>query len=92
MKKNKTPISQATTYSEVGEYWGNHDITDVWDKTRAASFEVNIESEVTYFAVEKELTEKVQSFAKAQGVSSGTLVNLWIQQKIQSQSRRKAVR
>jgi len=33
--------------------------------------------------IDKSLSEKLQSVAKKQGVSSDTLINLWIQQKLQ---------
>lgn len=87
MKKNKTSVSQKTSYTEIGEYWGDHDLTELWNKTRKADFNVQIESEVTYYAVEKELSEQVQDIAKKRGVSSDTLVNLWIQQMLQSQKK-----
>ena len=46
-------------------------------KTKPAEFEVDIQSEVTYFAVEKQLSEKIKSFARRRGVSPDTLLNLW---------------
>jgi hypothetical protein len=46
---------------------------------------VEIESEVIYYPIEKNLSEKIQSIAKKQGVSSDTLINLWVQQKVQEQ-------
>jgi hypothetical protein len=85
MKRNKSSISQASSYKDIGEYWDTHDLSEIWDKTRKVKFDVRIESEAIYYAVEKGLSEKVQSIAKKQGVSSDTLVNLWIQQKIQEQ-------
>jgi hypothetical protein len=85
MKRNKTPLSKANSYSEIGEYWDNHDVTEVWDKTRKVKFDVQIESEVVYYPIEKSLSEKVRSYAQSQGVSSETLINLWIQQKLQEQ-------
>ena len=85
MKRNKSSISQASSYKDIGEYWDTHDLSEIWDKTRKVKFDVQIESEAIYYAVEKGLAEKVQSIAKEQGVSSDTLVNLWIQQKIQEQ-------
>jgi hypothetical protein len=44
-----------------------------------------IESEGTYCAIERGLSEQIRSIAKRKGVSPDTLVNLWIQEKIQEQ-------
>lgn len=93
MKKNRSSISKARSYAQIGEYWDEHDLSDVWGKTRKVAFEVVAEPEATYYPIEKGLSEKIQSVARKQGVSSGTLVNLWLEQKIKerrsSRSRRK---
>lgn len=85
MKKNRSSVSKASSYKNIGAYWDTHDLSEAWGKTRKVKFDVQIESEAMYYAVEKSLFEKVQSIAKKQGVSSDTLVNLWIQQKVQEQ-------
>jgi len=48
-------------------------------------FEVVAEPEATYYPVERDLSARIQSVAKKQGVSSDTLVNLWLEQKIKEQ-------
>jgi len=85
MKKNRSSISKARSYAEIGEYWDEHDLSDVWGKTRKVKFEVVAEPEATYYPIEKNLAEKIQSAARKQGVSSDTLVNLWLEQKIKEQ-------
>lgn len=85
MKKDKTSISQAKSYKEIGEFWDTHDLSEYWDKTKEASFELDIESEVTYYAVDKILSEKIQAVAQKRGVSADTLINLWVQEKLQEQ-------
>ena len=83
MKRNKSSLSKAASYGEIGDYWDVHDLAEVWSKTKKVKFEVQIESEATYYPIEKNLSERIQSVARKQGVSSNTLVNLWIQQKLQ---------
>jgi hypothetical protein len=85
MKNNKSSISKARSYAEIGEYWDKHDLSDVWGKTKKVKFDVVAEPEATYYPIEKELSEKIQSVARKQGVSSDTLVNLWLEQKIKEQ-------
>ena len=85
MKNNKSSISKARSYAEIGGYWDKHDLSDVWGKTRKVKFDVVAEPEATYYPIEKELSEKIQLVARKRGVSSDTLVNLWLEQKIKEQ-------
>jgi hypothetical protein len=86
MSKYKSSISQATSYKEIGEFWDTHNVSDFWNKTKEVSFEVDIESEVTYYAVDKILSEKIQAVAQKRGVTADTLINLWVQEKLQEQN------
>ncbi len=85
MTKSKSSISEARSYAEIGEYWDKHDLSDAGGKTKKVQFEVVAEPEATYYPIEKDLSEKIQSAAKKQGVWSDTLVNLWLEQKIKEQ-------
>ena len=85
MKKNKSSISKARSYAEIGEFWDKHDLSNYWGKTRKVKFDVVLEPEATYYPVQKDLSEKIKSEARKQGVSSDTLVNLWLEQKMKEQ-------
>jgi len=82
MKRVKSGISKASSYIEMGEYWDNHDLADVWERTDEADFEFIAEQQVTYFAVERNLSEKLRSIALTQGISADTMLNMWIQEKM----------
>ena len=85
MKENKSSLSHAASYKEIGDFWDAHDISKFWEKTKEASFIVDIESEVTYYAVDRTLSDKLQTLAQKQGVTADTLINLWVQEKLQKQ-------
>jgi len=85
MSENKSSISQAQSYQEIGEFWDTHDVTDYWDQTEPVEFEVDIQSEVRYCALEKTLAAKVGEIAWQKGVSVETLVNLWVREKIEAE-------
>lgn len=85
MKKHKSSVSQATSYMEIGEFWDTHTVSDFWDETKEVSFEVDIKSEVTYYAVDKMLSEQIQAIALKRGVTTDTLINLWVQEKLKEQ-------
>lgn len=88
MTRNKTTHSKATTYKEIGEFWDNHEITDTWNATKSVNFDVEIDTETTYFPVESNLTAQLATLAKQRGVSPETLLNLWIQEKVQDSTLR----
>jgi len=82
MAENKSSVSKAGSYQEIGEYWDSHDIGEIWDKTEEVKFEVDLESDVFYYAVETSLSSKLHSIAERRGVSVETLINLWVQEKV----------
>ena len=85
MKRGKSSISKAKSHKEIGEFWDTHDLSDFWDQTKRVKFEVGIESEITYYSLDKKLAREVQSIAQKRGVSADTLINLWVQEKIHEQ-------
>jgi hypothetical protein len=82
MDKSKSTISQASSYEEIGDFWDTHDLADFWDQTEPVDFEVDIESEMTYYALDKELSQMLSEVAEERGVSAQTLLNLWVQEKL----------
>lgn len=85
MKKAKSTLSHAKSYSEIGHYWDTHDLSDNWDDTRKVAFEVDIESEIIYYAVDKKLSDALQRIASKRGIAADTLINLWVQEKLKEQ-------
>jgi hypothetical protein len=85
MKRDKSSISKARSYKEIGEFWDSHDLSEYWDQTRPVKFEVDIQSEITYYPLESSLSAKVRSIAKRRGISPETLLNLWVQEKLRKQ-------
>jgi len=71
---------------KIGEFWDTHDLADYWEQTHPVEFELDIQSEVTYYSLEVTLADKVRSMAKQRGVSSETLLNLWVKEKLQEEA------
>jgi hypothetical protein len=86
MKTVKSLISKASTYVEMGAYWDTHDVTEIWAETRDAQFDFIAEPQITYFAVEKSLSEKLRRIAAQHGISADTLLNMWVQEKMSAAS------
>jgi hypothetical protein len=87
MKRVKSTKSKASSYMEMGAYWDNNDLGEVWDQTEEADFEFIAEPQINYFAVEKELSEKLRLVAANKGVSADTLLNMWVQEKLMSNAK-----
>lgn len=80
MNDAKTSLSQADSYEAIGEFWDAHDLSENWDKTQPAQFD--LANDATLFPVERSLSEKLRAVARRQGVSAETLLNLWVQEKV----------
>lgn len=86
MNTNKSSISQAASYLEIGAFWDNHDLGDYWEQTQPAAFEVDLQSEIRWYALDQNLSQQVAVLAKQRGLSSAALLNLWVQEKVREQS------
>ncbi|MGH7961404.1 MAG: CopG family antitoxin [Candidatus Binatia bacterium] len=72
--------------ADAAEFWDNHDLADYWDLTQEASFEVDIQRQVFLTALEPELAKKLTECAHKQGVSTETLINVWLTEKVTAAS------
>ncbi|MCL4512058.1 MAG: BrnA antitoxin family protein [Bacteroidetes bacterium] len=82
MRKDKSSISQASSYKEIGEFWDSHSLSKFWKETEPARFSVDVQSEQIYYPIDSELSAKIDGIAKRRGISSETLANLLLQEKI----------
>ena len=74
--------SQAKSYREIAEFWDAHDLADYRDQTEPVDLEVDVQTEVTYYALERELSQELAKVAQERGVSAETLLNTWVQEKL----------
>ncbi|MGH7599457.1 MAG: CopG family antitoxin [bacterium] len=82
-KKNRDPIPKHfKSIEEAAEFWDNHDLADYWDLTREAHFEVDIKRRVFLTALEPQLAKKLTGVARQQSVSTETLINVWLTEKL----------
>jgi putative aminopeptidase FrvX len=77
----KTPISNADTYQDIGAFWDEHDATEFGEQAEV-EFDVHIEFQRRYYPLDNRLSSKVREIAEKRGISQETLINLWIQEKI----------
>ncbi len=78
----KSSISQASSYREMGDYWDTHDLGEIWDQTEPVEMEIDLRSDRRYYPVEQTLAQRISAIARDRGVTTETLVNLWLQEKL----------
>lgn len=86
MRKNRRtrePIPQNfKSVSEAAEFWDTHDLGEYWDLTRETRFEVDLQRRVFLTALEPELAKRLVACARKQGVSTETLINVWLAERL----------
>ena len=88
MAENKSSLSGSRSYEELGEYWDTHSLADHWDQTHPVEFELEVQSSSRYCPIDRALAEKLRSVASEHGVSTETLLNLWLQEKVSEEARK----
>jgi len=82
MAGNRSSISKARSYREMAEFWDTHDLSKYWRRVRPVKFDVEIESETTYYPLDRSLSTALRSIARKRGISPEILLNLWVQEKV----------
>ncbi len=78
---NKTSISKAQSYKDIGAFWDEHDATEFGDQIDA-EFNIDIQNQVRYYPIDNNFTKSLRQLAEKRGISEVALINLWIQEKI----------
>lgn len=81
-KNSRDPIPERFASLEAAaDFWGTHSLTDYIDEFREVK-DAKIELNSRHFRIEDELAKKIGQLARQRGVSSETLMSLWLQQKL----------
>ncbi len=83
--KNKSSILKQDHYQQIGEYWDKQNVGEIWDKTEEVEFDVDLQSDVYYYAVETSLSSKLHEITVEKCISAETLLNLWLQEKVNTE-------
>lgn len=83
MSDDKEQIPQLSSYEEVADFWDTHSVADYWDETEPVEFEIDPNARRRYLvAVDRELLARAQRLALARGLSTESLVNLLLEQRL----------
>jgi hypothetical protein len=62
-------------------------LSEIEQFTEEAKFDVDIRSEAFYYPVENSLSSRISSIAAKKGVSTETLVDLWLAEKVDQETK-----
>lgn len=76
-------IPEMSSYEEIGEFWDTHSLADYWDQTEDADFELAPDARRRYLvALDPQLLRRAQQLARSRGLTTESLVNLLLEQRI----------
>ncbi len=90
MAKNnnhREPIpKEFKSIEELQDFWDTHSVADYEDLFKDVHFDVDLRSRKNLIAVEPTLMKELVKRAHTMGVSTETLVNLWLSKQLESQA------
>jgi hypothetical protein len=70
---------------ELIEFFETQDMGEYWDELPEAHFEVDLQKRTHVFALDDDLTTRLNAIAKIKRVPSERLINTWLREKIAEQ-------
>ena len=82
-KSKRDPLPKRfRTLEEAGEFWDTHDLGDYWDQTEPVEMSFHLKRKQHLLAIEPELARALQEAASVRGVSTETIANLWLRERL----------
>ena len=82
---DRDPMPGASaSIEEIVEFWDTHSTADYEDEMEEVSFETDLREEVFTVSLVPELVDLLEHQAKARGVTTETLVNLWLAERLKT--------
>ena len=76
-------IPEFKSYEEMADFWDRQSLADFWDQTEPAEFEISEQARRRYLVgIDRELLNRVQRLARIRGLSTESLLNLLLEQRL----------
>jgi len=85
-KSKPKTLPNFRSLDELVKFFDTHDLGEYWDEMPEAHFEVDIKRRTHLFALDAELADKLTEIAKSRQMSSDSLLNAWLKEKIQEKT------
>ncbi len=82
MENVKTSLSNAASFEELGDYWDEHGLDEVWNQTHEVSLSVEVSPQQTLILAEP-LQHQLYIVAARQGTTAQELLNQWLQERLE---------
>lgn len=83
MAKSKVKtLPELNSINELVDFFETHDMGDYWEQMPEADFEIKIKRRKHLVALEEDIAAKITKIAKAKKVSSESLINTWLKEKL----------
>ena len=74
-----------TSLDKLVEFFDTHDMGDYWDEMPEVHFDIDIKRRTHLFFLDEDLAERLTAIAKAKRISSKTLIDEWLREKVLEQ-------
>ena len=85
-KSKPKTLPHLRSLDKLVRFFDTHDLGEYWDEMPEAHFEVDIKRRTHLFALDAELADKLTEIAKSKQISSDSLINAWLKEKIQEKA------
>lgn len=83
MTKSKSKLlPKFESVNELVEFFDSHDMGEYWDQMPEVDFEINLKTRKHLVAIDEEIIPRLNEIAKSKKVSSASLINTWLREKI----------
>jgi hypothetical protein len=80
--KSVSPISKARSLDEMVEFWDTHSLADYDDEIDEVEMTFDPAARRTWIGIEPDLLTELRRIARERRISTQTLVNLWLSERI----------
>ncbi|MDI6791383.1 MAG: CopG family antitoxin [bacterium] len=85
--KRPASIPSFDSIKEASEFWDTHDSADYWNLSRPVEdVDICLERRVHLVPVESHLLSRIQEYARHEGLTPETLINIWLTEKTLSKA------
>ncbi|MBI1748867.1 MAG: hypothetical protein HYR55_20115 [Acidobacteria bacterium] len=81
-KKQLDPLPETfNSYDELAEFWDTHSTADYEEHFKEVACEIELKRRTFEVPIDGEVFTKIQRIAESRGLSTETLINLWLHEK-----------
>ena len=81
-KKRRDPLPEHFhSYEELAAFWDTHSTADYEEYFKEVECEIDLKRRRFAVTIDSEVFTKIRRMAEGRGISTETLINLWLQEK-----------